>query len=742
MERLRQRFLDPPAEFSAVPFWFWNGELQEAEIARQMCDFLDHGIKAFVIHPRMGIPREIGYLSDRFMALVRFVVDEAARLDMRVVLYDEGMYPSGSAHGQVVRESPDFASRGIVLLPNGVQMLPGDRLVAKLSEAAIVERFSGGTIRGVHPGEDDGEPDAPQAADLLNPDATRCFIRHTHERYYAALAPHFGLTVFAMFTDEPNPLGRCAPEGMLPWTRGLEGEWLAMGMTFADLADVLRGVAGDARRTYDALIERRLGVSYYRPLSEWCETHGVALAGHPAEPDSIGLLRWFGIPGQDVVWRFVAPEGRKGLEGPESTQAKCASDAARHAGKRRNSNECFGCCGPDGRHWALTVDDIKWYLDWLFVRGCNLVYPHAFYYSVDGEMRYNERPPDVGPNNYWWPHARQIHDYISRMCALITDGVNQARVAVLCGSSGLPWRLPALLFKRQIEFNYLQTDELLSAEVKGRLLHVAQQAYSTVLIEDESLLTPSVQAALDRFRAAGGEVRVGELPEVQPTVMLQPACANLRASHLAHDGVHVFLLTNEDEDAYRGALTLPVHGTVERWDAWTGEMKPMSADPLPLRLERRESVVFVVDPGAAASPAQPEPLPLDRVLPVAMRWHAIGPDGILRALAALSDWQTWDGMARYGGAVRYECEFELDAAPSHATLDLGDVREMAEVSLNGCAPRALLLLPYQLDVSGMLHTGTNRLQVTVTSGVATRYDGLPQVSGLLGPVRFLVEGYR
>ena len=34
---------------------------------------------------------------------------------MKIVLYDEGMYPSGSAHGMVVAENPDYASKGITL---------------------------------------------------------------------------------------------------------------------------------------------------------------------------------------------------------------------------------------------------------------------------------------------------------------------------------------------------------------------------------------------------------------------------------------------------------------------------------------------------------------------------------------------------------------------------------------------------------------------------------------------------
>ena len=96
--------------------WFWNAHLNEQEIIRQIHDFKDKGVDGFVIHPRIGIPKEIGYLSDRFMELVECAVKEAALLDMKAVLYDEGMYPSGSANGMVVRSNPKFASRGLKMI--------------------------------------------------------------------------------------------------------------------------------------------------------------------------------------------------------------------------------------------------------------------------------------------------------------------------------------------------------------------------------------------------------------------------------------------------------------------------------------------------------------------------------------------------------------------------------------------------------------------------------------------------
>ena len=48
-----------------VPFWFWNDELDERELLRQIADFEAHGVYGFVIHPRVGLPRDTGWMSEK-----------------------------------------------------------------------------------------------------------------------------------------------------------------------------------------------------------------------------------------------------------------------------------------------------------------------------------------------------------------------------------------------------------------------------------------------------------------------------------------------------------------------------------------------------------------------------------------------------------------------------------------------------------------------------------------------------
>lgn len=101
------------------------------------------------------------------------------------------------------------------------------------------------------------------------------------------------------------------------------------------------------------ILDREGGV-YYAALSGWCEQHSICLMGHPHQSDDIEVEKYFGIPGQDLCLRWIAPE-KDCLVGLDSTLGKCSADAARLMHRRRNSNECFGACNKDNNPWQLSA---------------------------------------------------------------------------------------------------------------------------------------------------------------------------------------------------------------------------------------------------------------------------------------------------------------------------------------------------------------------------------------------------
>ena len=587
-------FKDPPREFSVMPVWFWNDDLQDEELLRQIADFEVHGVYGFVIHPRIGLPRDIGWLSPRMIHCMRLAIEEAARRRMFVVLYDEGMYPSGSSSGQVVARNPQHAARGfakIDLAPGAEPRLaPGWKLVATLDRPAgqrlaVVERPSGGVIRGLHYLGDENaarpREDTPPAGDILNPAAVASFIELVYDRFAREFGAHFGQTVLGIFTDEPSLLGRDV-RGLVPGNAaalaqvnrflGYDFTPFLADLWYADTPDSARR-RGDYQRACNHLLEE----SYYRPLSEWCARHGLALTGHPAESTDIGAERHFQIPGQDLVWRYVEP-GPKALEGPHSTMAKCASSAMVHLGRRRNANELYGAYGHQ-----LTRDEMSWLANWCFVRGQNLLYPHAFYYSLRGPRR-DERPPDVGPHAAWWADYRAYADACRRLSWLNTDSRQVCELAILGEATQLPFAAAKICYQRQRDFNYLEIRHLWEdARVDAGGVHLAGMTYRAVILDGLGSAPAKARPMLQQLAAAGrllvwqdapatrawqGAV-AAETPDelvaavdrlVVPDLAVTPASPGLRYRHVIKGGRHFYLLFNEEAASLTTTLRLTVKG--------------------------------------------------------------------------------------------------------------------------------------------------------------------------------------
>ena len=692
--QLLDQLAHPARKFTPIPFWFLNGDLTDEEIIRQLGDFAAHGVYGVVLHPRMGLAKRIGYLSSTYFHYIRTAVQTAAQLGMAIVLYDEGMYPSGSACGQVVEGHPELASEGIALVETA---LPGDEILAQAENGILVARKSGGTMRGLHWGEDDGEPYAPKTADILNPAAVNRFIALTHEAYYRELKEYFGNTIIGFFTDEPSILGRNV-SGMFPWTHGFAKLFVEAGGSLSGLAALFHGKENTDTKLYHKLILERESEVYYGSLSRWCTAHGIGLMGHPHQSDDIEVEKYFAVPGQDLVLRWLAPE-KDGLAGMDSTMAKCSADAARLMGRRRNSNECFGACNQDNNPWQFSGSDMKWYTDWLAVRGVNLFIPHAFYYSIEGKRK-EERPPDVGPNSIWWPHYEKWSGYWTRLSCLMTDITLHAEVAVLCRNRDLQPEAVRPLFEHQTGFQYLPESVWAECEEKDGALFCRGRRYTAI---------------------AGSEGRFATVPrylpeKFAPDCLCNPVQPKLRCARFTKDGVECWFLVNEGNEPIHTTLTLPTKHKIGSYDLWNASA--------------------VQQPGAQTENG----VILDFHLPVrgSMLLFTCTAAEFARLPAPQAAYMlpcpTFELADTDPAAVKkvYHAQISANAADLHRRSVLLTIQaeEMAELSVNGQSAGVCFWSPQTFELGGLLHEGDNELVLTVTGSMANRYGKHPVWYGL------------
>jgi hypothetical protein len=216
----------------------------------------------------------------------------------------------------------------------------------------------------------------------------------------------------------------------------------------------------------------------------------------------------------------------------------------------------------------------------------------------------------------------------------------------------------------------------------------------------------------------------------------------------------------------------------EIWHPETGQTEPASykiaggRTTVPLRLEPADAL-FVVFRKAAATPSRTRPAPVETtVATVEGAWDvSFQPERGAPAKITLSPLSSWHenpdaGVKYFSGAGIYTKTIQAPAGwfktGTHLWLNLGDVKNLAEVTVNGKPFGILWKTPFQVDVTAALKQGANTLQVKVTNLWVNRLIGDQQPdatrkytfttqqfyradspllpSGLLGPVRIVRSG--
>ena len=95
-------FENPDSRFRGLPFWAWNTDVTPEKVISQVAAFAEMGFGGFIIHSRKGL--RTPYMGEHFMEMVALSIKEAKKLGLRVWLYDEDGWPSGSAGGKVTVE--------------------------------------------------------------------------------------------------------------------------------------------------------------------------------------------------------------------------------------------------------------------------------------------------------------------------------------------------------------------------------------------------------------------------------------------------------------------------------------------------------------------------------------------------------------------------------------------------------------------------------------------------------------
>ena len=261
---------------------------------------------------------------------------------------------------------------------------------------------------------------------------------------------------------------------------------------------------------------------------------------------------------------------------------------------------------------------------------------------------------------------------------------------------------------------------------------------------------------------------------------VQPDAA-IEYVHRNADGAEIYFVANRSNRWEDVVCTFRVTGRApEIWDAVTGEHRFAAAyaeqngrTAVPLEFSPCGSWFVVFRQPAARHPATAaaNTLKLESRLELAGPWTVKfdprlgGPESA--QFEQLTNWtaRAEPGIRYYSGTATYVKTFDLPAGSSRSRqrlwLDLGDVRELAEVRLNGKSLGIVWAPPFHVPISEAVKATGNSLEIEVVNFWPNRIIGdqfLPpemritktnirkltrdtplMESGLMGPVRVMEQ---
>jgi hypothetical protein len=381
-------------------------------------------------------------------------------------------------------------------------------------------------------------------------------------------------------------------------------------------------------------------------------------------------------------------------------------------------------------------------------------------------------------------------------------------------------KLSEKLWQQGYTFDFVSDDQLTRLKVdKNGTLNSGSTTYKTILIPASTYLPAGTLAELRRLAQAGAKIVfeqkvpsqvAGFADHARRQEMFTKSMAQLTKNKsvtvasdwqgtLATHGVRpeamgtlgltfirkmyenkpLYFVTNVGNEFSTGWLTTERGTYFQRYDPMTGKITP-----LPTRQQYGRTELFLsLLPGqscflrASENPAANATAYIPtQSLAITGTWDVTFLKGMPSLpspakVLTLKSWTTLPDSADYfSGTARYSLSFEVPGelvSRKELILDLGDVREVASVTINGKPVGVAWSLPFQLTIPpGTLRAGKNTLDVEVTNLSANymrlrdgqkpdwkkfydtnivditykKFDAThwePMPSGLLGPVRLL-----
>lgn len=360
-------------------------------------------------------------------------------------------------------------------------------------------------------------------------------------------------------------------------------------------------------------------------------------------------------------------------------------------------------------------------------------------------------------------------DYLSRSSYLLQQGRNIADVLYLYGENTnitliCQHKLPAI--PAGYEFDFVNSTALLEAiSLKGKKLVAKSGNLYSVLMLDASTkyMTLPLLKKIKTIADAGIKI-IGSKPEkspslsdndaefqklanaiwakptvetgqalplpIQPDIAISGNSNKILFRHRSLPGRDIYWLNNRGENPTDAEISFRVMGRIpELWNPETGKIEKVSYQIkdgrtiVPLRFESW-GACFIVFGGEVESSSYTKPKTTESVVATISSPWKVTMGNKTTTFDELSSWsENADNDIKYfSGTATYTNSFTISSG-GRGVIDLGDVKNIAEVIVNGKNVGTVWKKPFRINVSDALKAGENTIQVKVTNVWVNRLIG-------------------
>ncbi|MBT5186563.1 MAG: hypothetical protein HOH19_08490 [Kordiimonadaceae bacterium] len=422
------------------------------------------------------------------------------------------------------------------------------------------------------------------------------------------------------------------------------------------------------------------------------------------------------------------------------------------------------------RRWKDAPHALKSYVDRAFCEGLNMVTFHTFANSRPEHGlpgRAYHAGSDINPTTTWWRQSKSFMSYLSRCSYLLSLGLFAADVAYYYGDKAPNFfpeyqddpnrpRLNGL--SAGYDFDVVNTDVIMNRMTvsDGKVTLPDGLDYKLLVLPHRDDIPEHVVKKVEELIAAGAKVLV-QHPEIAKTIkgnviknisiddaLEQLAIAkDFDADEDKVDFIHrkigdadlyfISNLTNRlitEDCAFRIDRKHP-----EYWDPVTDKQYNIQEAQvangytnIKLKLDPYQSCFIMFN-------NQRRELPEYRTAIKAMSSEVTGawtlsfpenwgaPASV--ELDKLISWTEHEnqGINYFSGTASYKNNFNASKSDKAISIDLGDVRDVAEVIVNGKSAGVLWTKPFKLNIRDHVKEGNNTLEIKITNMWVNRLTG-------------------